>query len=411
LIVFLATSTVGNNEKLYVAGMPATLLSKYKLMLEKHLIKIAEQSTNRIEKGKFRYYYQCGDYKFYNGYLAHWYAKKTNSFPEFYVDSVIKTIKAQLKDKTLDLAYNYNHDFLKNLKSQTTNLQLFLSGGSDSATVLKEAVDCGVVFDEIVLYIYENIDNVENSEIKENALLLLETYKNSHSKVKLFSVTSNMLAKFYNDPLIYFKTIDFENHLPFFRQFWNQPHDLRQGTKVFGSDKPQLLYYNQSWYVVLLDIQLSSFDAVDPTSTINFWLDPGNIKSLLIDATQYRNYIINKEFNSTNNLQFFKLHNSQETIINRILPPNKEKHQKLSTKLVWNTKDQHALFSTVQQQDLKTLNNYFRAVDTFLSVFPDYRNRVSQDNKIFDAQIGWAINLDTLEVLSKQELIPNGFEL
>ena len=380
-------------------------------MLEKHLIKIAEQSTRRIEKEKFRYYYQCGDYKFYNGYLAHWYAKKTNSFPEFNADSVIKTIKSQLKDKTLDLAYNYNHDFLKNLKSQTTNLQLFLSGGSDSATVLKEAVDCGIVFDEIVLYIYENINNVENSEIKENALLLLETYKNSYSKIKLFSVTSNMLEKFYDDSLIFFKTIDFENQLPFFRQFWNQPHDLVQGTKVFGSDKPQLLYYKQSWYVILLDIQLSSYDAVDPEKTVSFWLDPRNIKSLLSDAIIYRNHLLENDFDACNLFQFFKIHNSKETIINRILSPNKEKHQKLSSKLAWNSKDQHALCSTIQQQDLKTLNNYFRAVDTFLSVFPNYQDRVKQDNKIFDAQIGWAINLDTLEVLTKQELIPNGFEL
>lgn len=384
-------------------------------MLEKNLLKIAEKSTDQINLEKFSYYYQCGKYKFYNGCLAHWYKNKTNKMLTFVADGPIDQIKKQLLDQHIDLNYDYNSDYFKKLKNKNQKLQLFLSGGSDSATILHKASVNNFVFDEIISVIYgPDVEAPENLEIKNNAIPFAEKYKHSYKKFSLLSITEDHLTEYYSDPYVLFKHVNFENTFPYFRQLWNQPTDLDKEIKIFGVDKPQLLFYKDSWYTILLDHQLGSWHGrLSSNNAILFWSDPDNIKSLIKDSITYRNYILKNNLLTNEKLQFFKIghdsHDVESSVIDRITLMAPQTYKKQDQHTAWNKKDYFSLCTAVKNNNFKLLSNYFKAVELVQSVLPHCaeKNKKTQ----FDSLIAWAINLDTFEVHTQQELIPNGFKL
>lgn len=382
-------------------------------MIDSQLLEIAEQSTQKINNGKFDYYYHCGDYKFYNSYLAHWYSQKTGLFPRLVSVNVVNQIKKQLEDG-VDLNYDYNQEYLNKLKNHNKPLHLFLSGGTDSSTVLQKAHQSGIVFDEIISVIFgTNIKSKENLEVYKNAIPFAEKYKEAYKKFTVLSITEDDLDQYYSDPLVLFKTNDYENSLPFFRQFWNQSKNISAGTKIFSVDKPSLMFYNNHWYTILFDQQLSSHNGVlSNFDILRFWIEPENIKSYVKDSINYRNFLIENKLYTDKKLQFFKMSNKDNlnfNIINRIdLINQNNNYDKLQPNNAWNTKDQLSLNQVIKNQNVSLLTKYFTALNNLVSVYKNYNQDKS---KLFDAQIAWAINIDTLEVFSQEELIPDGFKL
>ncbi len=384
-------------------------------MLETELINLAQKSTDLINKGNFSYYYHCGDYKFYNGYLAHWYKNKTNNHLTFVADNPINQIKQQLVDKEVDLDYNYNKDHLIKLKNKNQKLQLLLSGGVDSATILHEASVNNIQFDEVISVIYGNsVNSPENFEIKNNAIPFAKKYKNSYNKFSLLSITEEQLTEYYKNPYVLFTDVNFENIFPFFRQLWNQNTNLSDGIKVFGTDKPRLLFYKNSWYSIAMDMQLSSHNGnLSNKNAHMFWFDPENIKSLIKDSLNYRNYILKNNLLKNKKLQFFKINEYKAQIkelnaINRVPLINSKMYKKIDTQNIWNQKDCLSLFTAIKNNNLKLLTNYFNATNMLQLAFPEFLT--SHKKTYFDASIVWAINIDTLQVYTQKELIPQGFE-
>jgi hypothetical protein len=381
-------------------------------MLEKELLKISKLQTEEIEKGNFDYYYCCGDYKFYNSYLAHWYSQTTGLFPRFIANNPIRRIKEELKTG-IDLNYNYDYEYLKKIRKQNKKLRLFLSGGTDSCTVLYKAYKSNIIFDEVTAVCFGDVNNEENLEILNNAIPFAEKYKDCYKKFTLLSITEDDLEKYYSDPLIFFKTQDYENTPPFFRQFWNQTKNLDDSQNIFATDKPRLMYYQGKWYAFCFFDQLSSHAGkLTNNNVLRFWLEPDNIKSYIKGCLNYRSFILKNNMLTDKKLQFFRVNNDNfkdYKAIDRVSIIDQDSiYKKIEKNNVWNKKDQLSLNTVIKNHNLSLLSKYLTAVNNLLSVYPNFNK---QNNTLFNLQFMWAINIDTLEVFSQEELIPNGFEI
>ena len=130
---------------------------------------------------------------------------------------------------------------------------------------------------------------------------------------------------------------------------------------------------------------------------------------MIKDSIDYRNYIIENNLLTESKLQFFKMTNKEENkIINRIEPSNKENLFTKERFTSWNAKDKHAIEHALQQQDIRVLTGYFKALDNVLNVYPNYNY---ESVSLSPRKIGWFIDIDSLEAYTQVELIPKGFEL
>lgn len=381
--------------------------------MKKILHRLVEESTDSVENNGIQYYYQCGEYKFQNSFLAHWYANEVNGRAT-YVALPTSLLRERLAGTKIDLEYDYHAEFLKKLRSRHNDLHLFFSGGSDSLLVLHKANDHGIVFDEIISQVYgSDIDHPANQEIKYNALPAIKKYSNAYKKFSITYITRDMLCDFYSDPLILWKIPYFQNSIPVFVQrvnaytpFYTQSNDC-DTARIVGPDKPQLLLYKNSWYVVLLD---TGRNAKALSQEIFFTYEPDNIRGLIKDAILYRNHL-NSSVVMTDTPQFFKLSSRDDnSIIDRPPTPSYDHiFKKYEQGRCWPEKHALLLADYLQNQDIELLSNYFAALNSVLDFFPHYKKTYSTDRTLFPAQMGWAINIDTLEVFTQQELIPNGF--
>ena len=141
--------------------------------------------------------------------------------------------------------------------------------------------------------------------------------------------------------------------------------------------------------------------------------EPDSIKSLIKSAIIYRNYLIENRDIIKNKTQFFrpnrndlpKYYNRTPLIFeSRNLYKN---HDVSGNTLVWAEKDIFALNNIIENQDLELFLSYSKCLNEIICALPnfDFKNKKISHNKIC-----WAINIDTLEIFTQQELIPNGFE-
>lgn len=379
---------------------------------QQFFLDLIKQSNERVLKENKKYYYIVDDFKIDNVYLCVWYEQTFNTFNSFVSPENVKKIKKVLEEnKSIDLDYNYDVEYLRELRKNNRYLQLFLSGGVDSCNLLTNCIENNIFIDEIVsIYTGDSIDLPENIEIKSSAIKYAELYKGKYGKFTLHNSNRDFLKKHFKDPSVFFKTPEIGPGFPFLRQSY---HTLEKSTgpKIFGPNKPQLLYYKNNWYVICLDEDLNGYSYVDQLVMMSY--EPDSIKSLIKSAIIYRNYLIENRDIIKNKTQFFrpnrndlpKYYNRTPLIFeSRNLYKN---HDVSGNTLVWAEKDIFALNNIIENQDLELFLSYSKCLNEIICALPnfDFKNKKISHNKIC-----WAINIDTLEIFTQQELIPNGFE-
>jgi len=382
--------------------------------MDKTLFELVEKSTETVEKENWKYYYQVDDYKFNNVFLANWFEKKTNSWAAF-VAQPFTEIQNKVNSETFDFNVDYNVEYLKKLRKDHDRIVLAFSGGADSLTVLKKAIDNDIFIDELIAFATgDELYIEENKEIYENAIPIAEKYKGKYGKFTIKRKTLEDYNNFYKDPLNIFTYPECGSCYPIYRRMWNN-HKGINGKVICGPEKPKLVYYNQKWYTTLQDNTFNAQYALDKDAdTLYFNLEPDNIFSLIKDSIVYRNYLIeNKSVDSEKKLQFFMPSTRDEnTLLGRenSLKQQYSKHFKLENNdfNVWNLKDHYALTETVKKQKLELLCNYFNSISKLTSVYPDYDFK---SRNFSPAKFGWFIDIDSLEAYTQQQLIPDGFEV
>jgi hypothetical protein len=368
------------------------------------LFELVEKSTEIVEKENWQYYYQIGDYKFNNVYLANWFEKETNGWAAFVAHST-DLLKQKLQNKKIDLNYDYNLDFLKRISNNS--FRLFFSGGGDSLTILDLAKRNNIVIDEIVsIATGDSVNKKENYEIVNLAVEELKNYNNFKSHT-IIEHSREIEKTLYKDPYILYKLPEVGSDYPIFRRMWNFK-SFNDKLNIFGSLKPELLFYNNNWYCVCFDHFFNGSYALNNTTYFN--LDINNIYSYIKESILYRNYLIENNQIKNKKFSFYKLKRNQSSIIDRTEPKNFNQSLKKANSEkndIWAEKDLHALNDVLFEQDAELLIDYFSCFNTLISTQPyvDLKNK-----KLANSKFCWAINLDTLEVLTQQELIPNGFE-
>lgn len=375
--------------------------------IEKKLFNFAKKSTDIIEKYNWQYYYESDGFKFFNSHLAKWYEKKFNTWCNFTV-KYLPLLKTNLYKNDIDLEYDYDLDYLKKL-TKNKNVTCFFSGGEDSTYMLKKAKDNKIKFDLVLTTIFgDDIDHPVNQEVKYNAIPFMESNPNYHYKILNHSL--DFLEHRYKDPFYFFKVPDFNNSMPAFRRSYDQiAQDSDLGVCLLGPDKPQLLTYYGKWYCVLQDCLTMDFAPLMPKlEFLN--RNEKNIKSLLKESIIFKNYIIENNLTESSGICFYKMGSNTiaSSKIGRPRLSNSSKHFKKADKtLIWPHKEQAAIQYAIENQKFDLLENYFIAKKNLISINSDNRN--PNDILKMNNKFGWFIDLDTLDVYSQEEFIPNGF--
>jgi hypothetical protein len=355
---------------------------------------LIEQSTKRVEEQNNPYYWTADGYRFDNKNLALWYEKDTGHFTTF-VDSQLDVIRGHLST-AIDMDRNYNRDYLQYLKSTYSEVHLFFSGGADSVTILDTAVQNNIELDKLICLTCDDLSLECNREIRLCAMPVAEKHN-----YEIVSTSYDQHAEAYRDPLAFFRisgavTTQFRSALDVNPNIVYQPNVVY----VKGSDKPQMLKYKDQWYAVFIDSQMGG-DYKNPNVKC-FWLDAFNIKSYVKDALLYREYLQNNDLVKPG-LQFFKP--SQDPKIGIVLGRSKvvnDDAQHAKNEKYVSSKAVQRVHDAIDQNHYDLLINYYTAKKTFNSILPDFDTD--------SGKFAWLIDMDTLEVYTQKQLIPNGFE-
>ena len=389
--------------------------------LQKKLWELTEESTRIINTHPeyFKFYWRHGDYKFKNPNLANWYEQETGHFCEYH-HVKIDDIRLALEDKSLDMDYNYNLDFLKHIRNKYDHVTFLMSGGWDSHTVFMEAMDNNIYIDLLHSWIWLDKYHPCNIEQINNVYPLLDLFRGKYGTYTQLVTSWEIAEQYWEDEWTIF-TCSSPHPMP--QHMCMQVKPGYDSAKILGltdeqmgnilptqnsvaikfSDKPQMIYYDNRWYVTAQDGHDGSSCDIN---NLHFWFEPENVKSLVKDARTYRDYILSTHKGRLGKLEFFKLTN-----------PGNEINQYINRRPII---DSNAQYPKMEKQwprwkdaydsNWTLMNNYFRNINNFLKVFPgsdrDNFKKYNQNRKW-----AWCIDIDTLEIYTQTELIPDGFDL
>jgi hypothetical protein len=411
-------------------------------MSKEKLLEFVEVGDHQARKMNYPFYWETPDGKrLGNVYVARWYEKEFNCWLSFVTaPELVKEFRETLKDKSLDMNYNYSVDFIKRLKQEYKHVALLYSGGYDSHAIMMDFIKNNIHLDEIVVHFFTETDDNMNEEYRENAFPSLYKYCDQIGKQTFLYQHEDELLEHFSDEFAFFKrpqcgtiiepmsSLQIEN-------FYNgaTPYDYGvpknidkkldmdpHGCFIIGKDKPQLVYYKNRWYVTFLSSVMN--DRGGLLNTIYFWGHPGNVKTLIQQSRMYRSFILDykygiekkdqynkldtnsKDFDDLGTLAFFKFYEQDEQnyVIDRPDIANADK------KLGKNAKFPMEKGNFLVQDRWDIVFNYAGCMKKFLEIFPEC-------NKGFEdfanqGKFAWFIEIDSLEFYTQQELIPNGFE-
>lgn len=366
-------------------------------------------STNKVESEKHTAYWTANGYKFDNKLLALWYETATNNFVTF-VDTQLDQIRENLSSP-IDMEKDYNLDYLQYLRQEYDKVHLMFSGGADCLTILDMAIENNLLIDNLICFTCDSIELENNREIKYCALPVINQYKGKYGSYEIVSTTWDDHCDAYTDEMRFFKQT--ATHTNPFNSAWMSGHIWYQLKKnncyIKGADKPQLLKYNNRWYAINQDS--SSIGDWKNPDVKAFWLDAQNIKSYVKDAILYRQHLLESDSVDNSSLQFFKPGQDQQ--INSILGRSKVhnhdqqlgKHKTDSSKhCLPISKGLQRMKDALSVGRMDVLVNYFSAMKKFNTILPEYAY------KNIPGKFAWFIDIDSLEVFTQEQLIPNGFQ-
>lgn len=377
------------------------------------LLNLCKLSNNRVEQRNDFCFWEVGGYKLDNKHLAMWF-EKIYKTPARFMYRDYDRLKNNLNDKKIDLNQNYHLDFLKKLRSQYKKLNLLYSGGTDSATILALAHNNNVIIDETITWFIEDMDLASNSEQKYIVSAGLEKYKKSIVKSSHVICSYTDIEKHFEDRFAFFSSpcdASFPAGLSVAKYISLQKH-YNESDSCFlsGIDKPRLLYYNKKWYGVCIDNAVAFGDQSIP-NLVPFYMDTENIKGYVKDCILFRNYVLEKKMLSDDKVQFFNPSQSAEHIkvFDRVQIDNA--HKQFTEPGLSNNGQKFIMrFNECFKLNRFTLlTKYFRAMDTFFEVFPQTKTNVGMNNYHNQGKFAWFIDLESLEIFTQQEFIPNGF--
>jgi hypothetical protein len=371
--------------------------------------KIILDSTKRVEEEKHTCYWTANGYKFDNKLLALWYENNTNNFVTF-VDTQLEEIRNQLSDTSIDMNHDYNKNYLEYLKANYDEVNLCFSGGADSLTILDTAVRNNIVLDKLIYFACDDIELENNREFKHCALPIIEKYKGKYGSYEIATITWDEHSEEYADEMYFFRRAS-SHTLPFnSAQFATHPSFKIKDNACYikGLDKPQLIKYKERWYTVHQDT--GSMGDWRYSNVKAFWLDAENIKSYVKDSLLYRQHLLEANRVDKTNLQFFKPNQDKKinSILGRSTVLNYDKQLFKNTTGSGNhnlptTKGLQRMHDALSVGRMDLLVNYFTAMKKCNDLLPDYVN------KNIPGKFAWFIDIDSLEVFTQQELIPDGF--
>lgn len=372
------------------------------------LMTFAEQSTARIEREQWRYYFEADGLKFYNSHLADWYQRHSGSWVRFVV-SYLPEVRQELSGASVDPDHDYDLDHLRRLTASQP-VTLFLSGGNDSIYVLDKAQRHGLPLRETVSHVFgQHLSHPVNQEIRDNAIPCAQGSPYPH---RIIHHTLDFLEECYLDPWYFLRCADFGGCAPAFRRMYDQiARERCDGIWLFGPDKPELVSLRGRWYSVLYPSHVFDHAPLVPKNSECLNRGVGNIKSRVRDAMVLRRHIIAGGLQEPRHTCFYKAGPSSAVLtdIGRRPPPRPAaQHDKATIgTLLWPNKEQCAIQHAIQQQRFRLMQLYMRALGNLVSVAspagaPDDLNRGA-------SRFGWFIDLDSLEVYTQEQLIPGGF--
>jgi hypothetical protein len=336
-----------------------------------------------------------------------WDVKKFEQINHVFVPFVTdyKLYKHALADKNIDLDHNYDLDYLQFLRNTKSYIRLYYSGGSDSHHILTTAIENKIFIDEVVV-VTRNLYNKKilqpcDKEITELAIPVLNKLTSDQvGKIVFKNYDAEYMRNLYQSPDWMFNVPSGEIGLRMIRFYDVEDQACSVADcQIFGSEKPSLVYYKNHWYATVIDNQLISKTVV-PHACL-FYIMSENIKSYLVNAIKFKNQILNSGTSIKKNFHFFPV----STYYN--FETQLGKHQGNE---FLNKKDQYAIQEIIEQEDFDLLYKWNNSLEYLISIFPDIKNQ----NSYHRGPVGkflWFIDLDTLEIFSQQELIPNGFEM
>jgi hypothetical protein len=349
----------------------------------------------------FRYQYQ--DQFFENYWAVKQFEQQHNVFVSFSTN--LDPYRKILADKKIDLDHNYDLDYLQLLRKTKSYIRLYYSGGSDSHHILTTAVENKIYIDEIVV-VTRNLYNKEilqscDIEIVEQVIPFLNTLSlDQVGKITFKNLDAECMRSLYQNPDWMFRLsggdVGFRIHQ--FGLETSQNFKISD-CQIIGAEKPSLIFYKDRWFATVIDTQI--LDKAVMNNSCLFYIMPENIKSYLVKAIKFKNKILNSDKTINSNFHFFPI----STYYNYSTQPGKYQLNKFL-----NQKDQLALQEVVEQEDFDLLGKWHRSLEYLISVFPDLRD----GNRYVRHPTGkflWFIDLETFEIFSQQELIPDGFDL
>jgi len=375
------------------------------------ILSYAKESTQEVEAQEYTYYYEADGYKFHNRNLALLYETTQKSYVTF-VDKNTDAIRNNLTNTIISVENNYNLDYLRLLSKQFQSVNLFYSGGADSTTILETAIKNNIPIDNYYCLTFDDISLESNREILNCALPVLEKYNLNY---KILSCSFDYHLKNYADDMAFFK-INGCVWVPF-----RSPLDKHPGINykvnecyIKGADKPQLVKYNNNWYACLIDTAIA---ADNKNKNVKwFWFDSDNIKSYVKDSLVYREYLkTSNMIDRSNHLQFFKP--TQDPKLNNLLGRSDVANYKmqllknLPDKKYRSSKAIQRIADVAKSSRHDILVNYYNAMDNFSKLLPEFGHKDGFTRYHNTGKFAWFIDLDSLEVFTQKELIPEGFKL
>lgn len=231
----------------------------------------------------FNQWYDCSGEKFFN--LWQIYKKYQKDLEQGYkhIEYVIDEdlIKSLQNIKRPNTDPNYIRQLminqLKKIRHKFSKVRLLYSGGTDSRTILKLAIENDIYIDETITHMVSFNQNIRtNIEYLDGIKFAKDHYKTHIGKITIVHPKLTDLDYYYNEN--WYLDLNVVKGCPFWLrgQYIHRymPEPTEDSITLTGSEKPQIANYNGNLFWCLLDDPLSEY--MQTHSIYHFFCDKNN---------------------------------------------------------------------------------------------------------------------------------------